>query len=972
MNSSEPEESFESQAVHLFAGFLEQDNGKDAKFEELCREHPQHDRELRRLRENLAKLDNLLEPPDEASSGTAGTKQSGISGQVSSMKDAPFLLQNLTDAAAKTHRYSTEDEVGRGGMGVVMRSWDSHLRRQIATKVLINSEGADSGASKLDPRRIRRFLEEVQITGQLDHPGVVPVHELGFDDGGRLFFAMRLVKGRDLRTIIKLARNEEDNWNRTRALSALQRVCETMAFAHEHGVIHRDLKPANIMIGTHGETYVMDWGLAKVLEQNKLNVGTFHAPGSSVKEEDRRGSFGLESDALLTTEGTVIGTPSYMSPEQARGELESVGPASDVYSVGAMLYHLLQGHPPFLEPGEQASGSQVLDRVLGGPPGRLDSVKGSIPLELVAICERAMSRDPGERYPDMGKMANDLRAFLEGRVVTAYKTGAIAEFRTWVKRNRGMAAAIAIGFVIAIGGLINTAIVQARSNRALASKNTELVDARAVAEFEAERAKENEEHALASERIANEERTKVLRLADLEQVDELRHSARKLYPARPRKLDEIKRWLNKANALAERLPVHRRDLKSLQEAARNAQSAQSAVASSAGDESAPPLLFENNEQRWHHNQLVILTRELDELLKPVVGLRDEVSKRLEFASRVSELTVEGESAVRLWNRAIQSIQDPAECPLYQGLVITPQLGLLPIGRSDHSGLWEFLLVETGRQPELQMDGSLLVNEESGVVCVLLPGGRFEMGSRLPSSEHPLGSPFVDPWGESIEKPVHAVELDPFFISKYELTQAQWNRLAGFNPSVCKAGSSGAMIESYTWSNPVDNVTYFEATKILAQFGMSLPTEAQWEYSARAGTSSVFWNGDDSASMNGACNCADQTWASAPMSPQGKPHEPWTDSWIGSAPVGSYYPNPFGLHDTAGNLWEWCLDTTSSYATSVEVGTGLRYVGNNEYRIVRGGSFNERAVNLRNALREELVPEARSLDVGIRPVVLLEQ
>ncbi len=969
MNSSEPEESFESQAVHLFAGFLEQGRGEEANFEEFCREHPQHERELRRLRENLAKLDDFLEPGDEASSGRAGSERTGTSGQSSSMKDAPFLLQYLTEAAARTNRYTTEDEVGRGGMGVVMRSWDSHLRRQIAMKVLLKSEGTDSAASKLDPRRVRRFLEEVQITGQLDHPGVVPVHELGFDDDGRLFFAMRLVKGRDLRTIIKLARNDEDNWNRTRALSALQRVCETMAFAHEHGVIHRDLKPANIMIGTHGETYVMDWGLAKVLDQNKLNVGAFHEPESLVEEKGERESFGPESDALLTTEGTVIGTPSYMSPEQARGELESIGPASDVYSVGAMLYHLLQGHPPFLEPDEQASSSQVLDRVLGGPPGRLDPVKGSIPLELVAICERAMSRDPGERYSDMGKMANDLRAFMEGRVVRAYRTGAVAEFQTWVKRNRGMAAAIAGGVVIAIGGLISTAVVQARSNRDLASKNTELIAARSVADFEAQRAKENEEHALASERIANEERTKVLRLADLEQVDELRQSAQELYPARPRTLDEIKRWLNKANALAERLPLHRRDLKSLQEAARQAQSA---VASSAGDESAPPLLFENNEQRWHHNQLVILTRELDELLEPDVGLRDEVSKRLEFASQVSELTVEGASAARLWNRAIQSIQDPAECPLYRSLVIAPQLGLLPIGRSDHSGLWEFLLVETGRQPEMQMDGSLLVDEESGVVCVLVPGGRFEMGSRLPSSEHPLGSPFVDPWSEPIEYPVHTVELDPFFISKYELTQAQWNRLAGFNPSVCKAGSSGAMIESYTWSNPVDNVTYFEATKILAQFGMSLPTEAQWEYSARAGTSSVFWNGDDSASMNGACNCADQTWASAPMSPGLKPHEPWNDRWIGSAPVGSYYPNPFGIHDTAGNLWEWCLDTTSSYATSVEVGTGLRYVGNNEYRIVRGGSFNERAVNLRNALREELVPEARSLDVGIRPVVLLEQ
>ena len=328
--------------------------------------------------------------------------------------------------------------------------------------------------------------------------------------------------------------------------------------------------------------------------------------------------------------------------------------------------------------------------------------------------------------------------------------------------------------------------------------------------------------------------------------------------------------------------------------------------------------------------------------------------------------------MRLWKGAIESIQDPGQCPLYGGLVLEPKLGLLPIGRNEHSGLWEFQVYETGEVPELQMDGTLGVDETTGVVLVLVPGGKFEMGSRLPSSAFPVGAPFVDPFGESIEHPLHSITLDPFYISKYELTQAQWNRLAGFNPSVCKAGSKGAMIESYTWNNPVDNVTHIEALDILGRFGMTMPTEAQWEFAARAGTSSIFWNGDDPASMHGAGNCADKTWTDAPMSRTTKPHAPWVDGWIGSAPVGSYYPNAFGLHDTAGNLWEWCLDTTSAYAAGVQPGTGLRHVGNDEYRIVRGGSFNELPVNLRCALREELSPDSRSLDVGIRPVVLFSE
>lgn len=246
-----------------------------------------------------------------------------------------------------------------------------------------------------------------------------------------------------------------------------------------------------------------------------------------------------------------------------------------------------------------------------------------------------------------------------------------------------------------------------------------------------------------------------------------------------------------------------------------------------------------------------------------------------------------------------------------------------------------------------------------------------MGARQPDATHSLGDPFVDPFTDPSEQPVHSITLDPFFISKYEVTQAQWLRLAGYNPSVCAAGSEGEGIEPYTWTNPVDNVTQVEALALLGRFGMTLPTEAQWEFSARAGTSSVFWNGNDPASMNGATNCADLKKAEATTMQVAIAHAPWSDGWIGSAPVGSYYPNPFGLHDTAGNLWEWCLDTSSSYRASVQPGTGLRRTGNERYRIVRGASFNEKPENLRSALREQYAPDARSLDVGIRPVVRLE-
>ncbi|MFT5284862.1 MAG: sulfatase activating formylglycine-generating enzyme [Planctomycetota bacterium] len=958
MNSSDPERSLEGQAIDLFAKFLEHESGDQAdgdkqNFDKFCKEHPRFEVELRRLQANLAELDGFLVPQ------TGGVTK----GEASLSAKQNSMLDGLSGTGKSADRYSIEGEVGHGGMGVVMRTWDAQLQRSIAMKLLRNSEGAGSGTSKLDPRRVRRFLEEGQITGQLDHPGVVPVHELGLDKEGRLFFTMRLVRGRDLRAIIDLSRKEQDGWNLARALSALQRVCETMAFAHEHGVIHRDLKPANIMVGSHGETYVMDWGLAKVLDRSKLHGHSSEDVAFGKSDSAELGEF--EADALLTHDGTVVGTPSYMPPEQGRGDLKQIGPQSDVYSVGAMLYHLLQGEPPFYDSKKGSSGSRILEQLLVGPPKPLDFNANVIPVELAAICERAMSRAPSDRYADMGEMGKDLRAYLEGRVVQAYRTGAIAEFRTWTKRNRGMAASIAAGIVIAIGGLTSTAVVQSRANDVLESKNTELSIARADAVSEAKRAKENEERALVSERLANEGRVKVMRLADLEQLEELRNSEKALYPARPSQVVALQAWLEKANTLAERLPLHLSDLESLRGQALMTNDEQS-----TGDETMA-LRFESNEQQWHYNQLEKLTAEAAEVFSPDSGLRDRVQKRFDFASSVEELTLTSAEAIECWNEAIRSISNADESPRYRGLVIEPLIGLLPIGQSEHSGLWEFLLVETGAEPELQIDGSFALSESTGVVLVLVPGGTFTMGARRPSAQFPIGAPFVDPFSDISESPLNTIELDPFYISKYELTQGQWNRLAGFNPSVCKAGSSGEFIEGYTWLNPVDNLTHIEAREVLGQFGMTLPSEAQWEYSARADTSSVFWTGNDSASMNGASNCADNTWGTAPRRTGTGAYESWTDGWIGSAPVGSYYPNPFGLHDTAGNLWEWCLDMTHSYKSDLIPGTGQSVSGNDKYRVVRGGSFNEVAENLRSALREQLGVDARSLDVGVRPIVLIK-
>ena len=178
-------------------------------------------------------------------------------------------LNRLSERPPSTDRYMDSGEFARGGMGSIREVWDEDLRRTLAMKVLLEASEAGSGAGSEadDRRRTARFLDEAQVTAQLEHPAIIPVHELGLDANGQLYFTMPLVDGDDLAEVWRKVHAEEDGWTLTRALSALLKVCEAMAFAHARGVVHRDLKPANIMVGAFGEVYVMDWGLARILDR---------------------------------------------------------------------------------------------------------------------------------------------------------------------------------------------------------------------------------------------------------------------------------------------------------------------------------------------------------------------------------------------------------------------------------------------------------------------------------------------------------------------------------------------------------------------------------------------------------------------------------------------------------------------------------------------------------------------------------
>lgn len=373
----------------------------------------------------------------------------------------PTVQELLAHRARKDGRYLLEREIARGGMGAVLRGVDCDLRREVAIKYLLD---------QTDPKKKLRFVEEAQITGQLEHPNIVPIHELGVDNQQRLFFTMKMVKGRSLAEVLDELRERpkaaEREWPLTRLLTILVSVCHALAYAHARGVVHRDLKPANIMVGDFGEVYVMDWGLAKVLKGDvtapplasvvsaPVAVSAAVAAGGSgtvVTARSGKSKPGRDGDADLTQDGAVLGTPVYMPPEQANGRLQDIDPRSDLYSLGAILYELLTLQPPVEKDGGYLA---ILMRVMQGeilPPEQRAPKRaraGKIPAELAAIARKALAQDKAQRYQTAEALRRDIERFQEGRSVSAKEDSKREMVWKFVKRNKGFSAGIAMSLLV--------------------------------------------------------------------------------------------------------------------------------------------------------------------------------------------------------------------------------------------------------------------------------------------------------------------------------------------------------------------------------------------------------------------------------------------------------------------------------------------------------------------------------------------
>jgi serine/threonine-protein kinase len=298
-------------------------------------------------------------------------------------------------AVVLPERYEDLGLLGSGGFGDVRRVRDRELGRVVAMKTLRHDVVAT-------PALRERFLAEIKLTAGLSHPGIVAVLDHGALPDGRLWFTMPEVRGRTLRSVLQERSAEDAGVRRKRLLDVLARVCETVAYAHSRGVIHRDIKPDNVMVGEFGQVLVMDWGVAR---------GSFE--GGAAERSPAISRPGRD----LTRSGDVIGTPAYMAPEQARGEVHLHGPATDVYALGALLHTILAGRPPRALLHHGAAGSEAQDPV---------SLPDDVPPELAAICRRALSPSPGDRHPDAGALAAEVAGFLDG---ARRRERALAAFR---------------------------------------------------------------------------------------------------------------------------------------------------------------------------------------------------------------------------------------------------------------------------------------------------------------------------------------------------------------------------------------------------------------------------------------------------------------------------------------------------------------------------------------------------------------
>src|SRR6476620_10358186 len=414
--------------------------------------------------------------------------------------EAILAEDEVQDTHWRVGNYEILEEIGRGGMGVIYRARQRHSRRIVALK-RIGSYHADSRDT------LERFRREAEADASLDHPNILPIYEVGQGEDGLPFFSMKYAAGGSLQKAEPAVRNEPRECVRLMA-----KIARAVQYAHEHGVLHRDLKPGNILLDGRAEPFVTDFGLAKW----------------------------LDTPTDLTRSLAIFGTPGYIAPEQAKGPAAKLTPAADVYSLGAILFDLFTGRPPFL--GEHALA--VIQQAAEKPAPKLRSIAPTLDRDLETICARCLEREPQARYRSAGDLAIDLERWLEGRPIIARRVSPPARTWRWAKRNPKLAAATAAAFCSA-----TAAAFLFLSHKGVAPQSgldSTLPSGKSIAVLPFENLSPNPDNAYFAEGIQDEILTRLSKIADLKVIS---RTSTQHYKSAPANLPDIARQLGVAHIL---------------------------------------------------------------------------------------------------------------------------------------------------------------------------------------------------------------------------------------------------------------------------------------------------------------------------------------------------------------------------------------------------------------------------------------
>ncbi len=829
-----------------------------------------------------ARIDELL---DDDGGGTVG----GSAAQAD-----PFV------APEQIGPYKILQELGDGGMGVVyIAEQREPVKRRVALKLI--KPGMDSREV------LTRFEAERQALALMNHRNVARVIDAGVTERGLPYFVMEYVKGAP---IIEFC--DQERLSTEQRLELFLEVCAGVQHAHQKGLLHRDLKPANILVTLEdgkAAAKIIDFGVAKAL----------HQP--------------LTDHSLYTQVGAIIGTPEYMSPEQASPSGSDIDTRSDVYALGVVLYELLSGELPFalgrlagVDFGEmlrlireeipQRPSTRVStlgDRSKTGarnrradPKSWIKSVRG----DLDWVVMKALEKERDRRYQSVDAFADDVRRFLRNEPVDAGPPSGLYRIKKYVSRHKIAVGAASVALVSLIVGLGMALVAWADAR-----------ESEAAAKRSATAAQESESAAIESRDAARLAKANYDRLAGLVRVDQLR--ARDTWPARAEFVSAMELWVQDAEETLGRLEEHREFVKGFE-------------TTNARRDLDGKLVFASAADEFLHRS----TRDLIDELEELDGEFGEIASmrgRIDVAKTIRERSVVKHRD--LWEAAAERVRAN---PAYERLALAPQVGLVPLGPDPRSGLEEFAELTSGDVAwRSDAASSIVLGDASGIVLVLIPGGSCTVGAQ---SRDP-GGPNYDALARRNER-IGNADLDAFFLSKFELTQTQWLRLSRLPDEQNPSRFSFHDKKFVTRRDPVEMVSWDACDRLARQSALRLPTEHEWEWACR--TSRVWWRLDAPEEIARWANVADASAERAGLTAQS--YESFSDGFPGHAPVGELAPNTFGLHDMLGNVWEWCSGN---------------YARRDPRRPLRGGSFSNIARDSRCASRKGHLSTAAYQNLGVR-------